>query len=70
VHIALGLPVPNMMHRTQVGLTMWRYWNEVFVDPAGVPIYPEYHLVPPLSRAAHKEVEGASQQGEMAPPRT
>jgi hypothetical protein len=55
LRIALGLPVPNMLHRTQVGLTMLRYWNEVFVDPAGVPIYPEYNLVPPLSRAAQSD---------------
>ncbi|HKC75499.1 MAG TPA: ATP-grasp domain-containing protein [Chloroflexota bacterium] len=55
LRIALGLPVPNMMHRTQVGLTMLRYWNEVFVDPAGAPIYPEYNLVPPLARPAHAD---------------
>jgi carbamoyl-phosphate synthase large subunit len=55
LRIALGLPVPNMIHRTQVGLTMLRYWNEVFVDPAGVPMYPEYNLTPPLSRAARSE---------------
>jgi carbamoyl-phosphate synthase large subunit len=53
--IALGLPVPNVMHRTQIGLTMLRYWNEVFVDSAGVPIYPEYNLAPPLARAARSE---------------
>jgi hypothetical protein len=34
---------------------MLRYWNEVFVDPAGVPIYPEYNLVPPLGRAAQSD---------------
>jgi hypothetical protein len=43
------------MNRTQVGLTMLRYWNEVFVDPAGVPIYPEYNLAPPPPQADVKE---------------
>ncbi len=47
--IALGFPVPDMIGRTRIGMTMLRYWDEVFVDPAGRPVYPDYHLQPDLA---------------------
>lgn len=48
--IALGLPVSDMIGRTRIGMTMLRYWDEVFVDPAGMPVYPDYHLQPNHAR--------------------
>jgi carbamoyl-phosphate synthase large subunit len=44
--IALGLPVKSVLARTCIGLTMLRYWDEVFVDGTGNPIYPNYQLPP------------------------
>ncbi len=49
--LALGLPVPDMIGRTRIGMTMLRYWDEVFVDPTGRPVYPDYHLQPDRNRA-------------------
>ena len=49
--IALGLPVPDMIGRTRIGMTMLRYWDEVFVDPAGRPVYPDYQLQPVRARS-------------------
>jgi carbamoyl-phosphate synthase large subunit len=46
VKLALGLPVTDLMRKTRVGLTMLRYWDEVFVGPDGQPEYPDYHLEP------------------------
>jgi carbamoyl-phosphate synthase large subunit len=51
--IALGLPVTGMMNGTQIGITMLRYWNEVFVDPSGEAIYPDYNLVPSVLHEAN-----------------
>lgn len=44
--LALGLPVPSLIGQTRIGLTMLRYWDEVFVDPDGSPEFPDYHLQP------------------------
>jgi carbamoyl-phosphate synthase large subunit len=44
--IALHLPVESVLGKTSVGLTMLRYWDEVFVDGASNPIYPDYKLEP------------------------
>jgi carbamoyl-phosphate synthase large subunit len=44
--IALGLPVASVVNHTRIGMTMLRYWNEVFLDPSGSPIYPTYNLEP------------------------
>jgi len=57
LEIALGLKLKNMINETQIGVTMLRYWDEVFVDPAGSPIFPEYRLDPSTSK---KMAEGPS----------
>lgn len=44
--LAIGLPVEGAVGRTRTGVTMLRYWDEVFVGPDGVPEYPDYRLSP------------------------
>lgn len=51
LEIALGLPPPSLLGRTRIGITMLRYWDEVFVDPLGSAEYPEYRLAPTSRRA-------------------
>lgn len=46
--LALGLPVQSCLAAARAGLTMLRYWDEVFVDADGRAEYPEYRLVPRL----------------------
>jgi carbamoyl-phosphate synthase large subunit len=46
IKIALDLPVVSQVGMAQTGVTMLRYWNEVFVGADGKPIYPDYHLDP------------------------
>lgn len=46
VKLALALPVESVIGKTRVGVTMLRYWDEVFVGPDGQPEYPEYGLAP------------------------
>ena len=46
VKLALGMPVSDVLGRTRVGVTMLRYWTEVFVGPDGKPEYPDYRLAP------------------------
>ena len=44
--IALGMPVEDVTGKTSIGLTMLRFWDEVFVDSLGRPLYPDYKLAP------------------------
>jgi len=44
--LALGLPIEHRIGETRIGLTMLRYWDEVFVDAEGTPMYPRYQLEP------------------------
>ena len=44
--LALNMPVESMVGATRVGVTMLRYWDEVFVGPDGAAEYPDYHLAP------------------------
>ncbi len=44
--LALDMPVQPVIGRTRAGVTMLRYWDEVFVDPEGSPIFPAYRLEP------------------------
>ncbi len=50
--LALGLPVQTVLGQTEIGLTMLRYWDEVFVDEAGEATLPSYNLAPPAALLA------------------
>lgn len=44
--LALGMEVPKTVGLSRVGVTMLRYWDEVFVGPDGQPEFPRYNLAP------------------------
>jgi carbamoyl-phosphate synthase large subunit len=46
VKMAMGWPVGSVLDRTEIGLTMLRYWDEVFVAFDGVARFPNYRLKP------------------------
>jgi carbamoyl-phosphate synthase large subunit len=49
--LALGIPVEAAVGNTRIGVTMLRYWDEVFVGADGRPEYPDYHLAPAATMA-------------------
>jgi carbamoyl-phosphate synthase large subunit len=49
--LALGIPVEPAVGNTRIGVTMLRFWDEVFVGSDGRPEYPDYHLAPEVAMA-------------------